>query len=71
MFPVWVMIRIKVEKLDALQNGYKIYAYNVRDKFGDYGLVAVAIIVVAVRYRQEQAAETKTRSASTDKPKEK
>ena len=34
--------RQDIDKL--LQSGYKIYAYNVKDKFGDYGLVAVAII---------------------------
>ena len=27
-----------------LSEGFKIYAYNVRDKFGDYGLVAAVII---------------------------
>ena len=30
-----------------IQNGYKVYAYNVKDKFGDYGLVVVAIVDVA------------------------
>ena len=34
--------RQDIDKL--LRDGYRIYAYNVRDKFGDYGLVAVAII---------------------------
>lgn len=27
-----------------IASGYKIYAYNISDKFGDYGLVAVAIV---------------------------
>lgn len=34
--------RQDIDKL--LQNGCKAYAYNVRDKFGDYGLVAAAIV---------------------------
>ncbi|WP_295067029.1 HAD family hydrolase [Ruminococcus sp.] len=34
--------RQDIDKL--LQNGYKIYAYNVKDRYGDYGLVAAAII---------------------------
>lgn len=38
-------IRYTRQDLDKLiQDGYKIYAYNVKDKFGDYGLVAVAIV---------------------------
>ena len=38
-------IRYTRQNLDKLiQEGYKIYAYNVKDKFGDYGLVAVAIV---------------------------
>lgn len=27
-----------------LESGYKLYAYNINDRFGDYGLVAVVII---------------------------
>ena len=38
-------IRYSRQDIDKLiQKGYRIYAYNVSDKFGDYGLVAVAII---------------------------
>lgn len=38
-------IRYTRQDLDKLlSDGYKIYAYNVKDKFGDYGLVAAAII---------------------------
>lgn len=38
-------IRYTRQDIDRLlQDGYKIYAYNVSDKFGDYGLVAVVII---------------------------
>ena len=29
-----------------LENGFRIYAYNVRDKFGDYGLVAAVVVDV-------------------------
>ncbi len=34
--------RSKLESM--LQSHYEIYAYQVKDKFGDYGLVAVAIV---------------------------
>ncbi|MDO5444265.1 MAG: HAD-IIIC family phosphatase [Eubacteriales bacterium] len=38
-------IRYTRQDIDhLLKDGYKIYAYNVKDKFGDYGLVAVAIV---------------------------
>lgn len=34
--------RQDIDKL--LQDGYRIYAYNVKDRFGDYGLVVAVII---------------------------
>ena len=34
--------RQDIEKM--LSEGFRIYAYNVRDKFGDYGLVAAALV---------------------------
>ncbi len=38
-------IRYTRKDIDALLSaGYDIYAYNVSDKFGDYGLVAVVIV---------------------------
>ena len=38
-------IRYTRQDINKLINdGYKIYAYNVKDKFGDYGLVVAAII---------------------------
>ena len=38
-------IRYTRQDIDRLlRDGYKIYAYNVKDKFGDYGLVVAAIV---------------------------
>ncbi|MCD7807031.1 MAG: HAD-IIIC family phosphatase, partial [Lachnospiraceae bacterium] len=38
--------RTDLEKM--LQSHYEFYAYQVRDKFGDYGLVAVAVVDTSV-----------------------
>ena len=41
-------IRYTRQDIDRLiREGFRIYAYNVRDKFGDYGLVAAVIVDMA------------------------
>lgn len=40
--------RSEIEKM--MSDGYKVYAYSIKDKFGDYGLVAVAIVSLECPY---------------------